>query len=139
MIRKNVRYIIIIIILSFILVGCNQSEFFNDYESFKSSYLKVTDVLDLKKPLTSIEMLHSEPILKEIKELESFVTEMEEEASTKHEKGILGNVSNYYEGLEFLLYAAKNIDKLSEDERGRIGRELTFVEMNRRKIERGEI
>ena len=139
MIRKNVRYIIIIIILSFILVGCNQSEFFNDYESFKSSYLKVTDVLDLKKPLISIEMLHSEPILKEIKELESFVTKMKEEASTKHEKGILGNVSNYYEGLEFLLYAAKNIDKLSEDERGRIGRELTFVEMNRRKIERGEI
>lgn len=134
MIRKSAKYIIIIIIISFILAGCSNSEFYNDYESFKSSYLKVTDVLDPKNPLTSIEKLNTEPILMELQKLKSIVSNMKEEASTKYEKATLRNISSDYEGLEFLLYATKNIDNLSEDERGRIASEITSIQMHRSSI-----
>ena len=134
------KIILIIALLAFVLLnGCRNSEFKNDYESFKISYLKITDVIDSKNPLTSIKNLYNEAILEELEELSSIVSKMNREASTKHEIGILGNVTNYYEGLEFLQYAAKNIDSLSEEERGRIASEITFIEMNRISIKRGEV
>ncbi len=52
---------------------------------------------------------------------------------------ICDNISKYYTGLEFLQYAAKNEDKLSEDERGRIATELTLIEMNRNRIKNNEV
>lgn len=140
MINKNEKLIFILSLLILcLLVGCGDNQFDNDYSNFKDSYLKITDVLDSKEPFTSIEKLNKDPVLKELNEMKNIVSKLKEEASSKSEKRIYDNVSKYYTGLEFLQYAAKNKDTLSEDERGKIATELTLIEMNRSSIRRSEV
>lgn len=140
MISKNVKIISIpLLLIICLLVGCGNNQFDKDYGKFKESYLKITDVLDSKEPFSSIEKLNKDPVLHELNEIKSIVSKLNNEASSKSEKRICDNVSKYFEGLEFLQYAAKNKDKLSEDERGRIATELTLVEMHRSGIKRGEV
>lgn len=140
MVNKNVKIISSLMILIIILlVGCGNNQFDKDYSKFKESYLKITDVIDSKEPFSSIEKLNKDPILKELDEIKSIVAELNNEASSKSEKRICDNVSKYFGGLEFLQYAAKNKDNLSEDERGRIATELTLVEIHRSSIKRGEV
>ncbi|HHV98738.1 MAG TPA: hypothetical protein GXX36_04050 [Clostridiaceae bacterium] len=120
-----------------LLGGCGNNQFDKEYNKFKESYLKVTEVLDIKEPLSSIENLNKDHISKEIDEIKNIVLKLNSEASSKIEKRICNNVSMYLEGLEFLQYAAKNKDKLSEDERGRIVTELTLMQMYRNDIKSG--
>lgn len=140
MVIKNVKIIssLLILIICF-LASCGNNQFDKDYSKFKESYLNITDVLDSKEPYSSIEKLNKDPILTELDEIKSIVSKLNNEASSKSEKRICDNVSKYFDGLEFLQYAAKNKDNLSDDERGRIATELTLVEMHRSSIKRGEV
>ncbi|WP_264850241.1 hypothetical protein [Clostridium omnivorum] len=63
---------------------------------------------------------------------------MRTETNSKDGKGIYGNVKRYYQGLEFLLYANKNFDKLSDEEKGKVYIEVTFISVNRESIKKGE-
>lgn len=136
----NVKIISCLLILVICLLsGCGDDQFDKDYTKFKESYLKITDVLDSKEPFSSIEKLNQDSFLKELDEIKNIVSQLDDEASSESEKRICDTVSKYYDGLEFLQYAAKNKDSLSEDERGRIASELTLVEMHRSSIKRGEV
>jgi hypothetical protein len=135
---KNFIVLLIFFIVS-LLGGCTSSQFNKEYDSFKTSYLKVTEVLDVREPFVSIEKLTKDPIKKELDDMQSLVTKMNKESLSNSEKRMFDNVSQYYNGLKFLLYAANNKDKLSEDERGRIATELTLMSMHRSSIKRGDI
>ena len=140
MVIKNFKIIFALMILIIcLLAGCGDNQFDKDYSKFKESYLKITDVLDSKEPFSSIQKLNNDPVLKEFDEIKDMVSKLNNEASSKSEKRICDNVTKYFDGLEFLQYAAKNKDNLSEDERGRIATELTLVEMHRSSIKRGEV
>lgn len=140
MLNKIFKTIFIpLLLIIYLLAGCGNNQFNKDYSKFKESYLKVTEVLDPKEPFSSIENLNKDHILKEIDEIKDIVSKLNSEASSIREKRICENVSKYFDGLEFLQYAAKNKDNLSEDERGRIATELTLVQIYRSNIKRGEV
>ncbi len=139
-VRKITRIILLCILLSFtcFFVGCASKQFDSDYMSFKSSYMKVTEVLDEKDPFTSIQKLKIKASQIELGDMKNILVKMSAEISTEKEKSIYENMSKYYDALEFLVYAASNQNNLTEDERGRIATELTLISMNRNSIKRGE-
>lgn len=139
MYRKILAVICILaLLIIFSLSFCIDNEVKKNYELFKESYLKITDVFDAKEPIVSIKRLNKEPISEEFRVIKDIAEKLCNEASSQNEKKLCSNISRYMEGLEFLQYAAKNFDTLSEDERGRITTELVLVEMRRNSIKRGE-
>jgi hypothetical protein len=135
--RKKIFFLLPLILI--LMVGCENSQFYSDYSTFRDLYLNITVVLDPSNPFPTIAKLNEEPILSEFDKMKNIVPKMNKEASTDTEKRIFDNVSKYYDGLEFLQYAAKNKDNLSEDERGRIATELTLVEMRQNRIKKGTV
>jgi len=133
----SLSYLLVIVIS--ILTGCNNREFEKKYESFKTSYLKVTEVLDLKDPFGSIEKLNQESIIEEMNIMKDIADQMEQEASSDSEKRIYNNVATFYSGLEYLQYAAQKKEELTEDERGRLDSELTSAVVRRKSIIQGEL
>jgi uncharacterized protein with ATP-grasp and redox domains len=131
---------LIFILVTYLLVGCTGSQFNVDYKEFKKMYLSVTDVLDIKDPYGSIAKLNTESAIKRLDDLKRISLKIKQEVKSDVEKNIYeGNVSKYYDGVEFLHYASKNKDRLSEDERGRIATELTLVSLHRDNIKNGDI
>ena len=83
MARKYIK-ICVLSILIICMAGCGVSQFDDDYRDFKDIYLRVTDMLDLKEPFSSIDNLNDKGILEEIEVMKDIVSRMNEEASTKN-------------------------------------------------------
>ncbi len=137
--RTMVSLSILVFIMLNIFTGCSNKEFDKKYDDFKTSYLKVTEVLDVKEPLTSTEKLKTESLLNELSYMKDIRDQMEQEASSEREKGLFGNVDSFYSGLEYLYYAVDNREKLTEEERGRFDIELLSAVVTRDSIKRGEL
>lgn len=137
--RKIVCLPFLLVIAISVFSGCGSKEFDKNYDNFISSYLKVTEVLDVKDPFTSIEKLNQEPMLKELQIMKDVVDQIGQEASSESEKRIYDNVVKYYSGLEYLQYSAKNKKELTEEARGKLDSELTSALMRRNSIIRGDI
>ena len=121
-----------ILILLCISVGCKESEFDSNYKKFKESYILATEFVEIDDDsLETIKKMDVNAVETELKTMKEAMDKMDTESKSKDEEGIYGNVKNYYEGVEFLVYAAKNIDELSIDERRKVYIEAILASMNR--------
>lgn len=121
-----------ILILLCISVGCKESEFDSNYMKFIESYILATEFVEKDDDsLETIKKMDINAVETELKKMKEAMDKMYTESKSKDEKGIYGNVENYYNGVEFLVYAAKNIDKLSIDERRKVYIEAILASMNR--------
>ncbi len=135
MINKRIRIIFVAFMLIFLLAGCGNSEFEEDYNTYKELYVSVVNEFTPKDSNFDLEKLKEKHILEKIDQMKIIVTKMSSNASNKREKQMLSNVIKFNEGLEFFQYAAKNKEDLTEDERGKITSELLSAERYRRNIE----
>lgn len=128
-----------ILLLTYLLVGCTSSKFDSKYKQFKESYILATNFVekdnDSFKALKKIDLNSFEV---ELEKMKGAMDNMIDKSNSKDENEILGNLKNYYQGLEFLLYANKNFDKLTMEERIKVDTEVIFASMNRKSIKRGE-
>lgn len=136
---KNSKLLLIpILILLCFLVGCKNSEFDSNYKTFKESYILATDFVGKDNDsLKDIKNMDIKAVEAELKKMKEAMDKMNIESKSKDKKGIYGNVKNHYQGVEFLLYAAKNIDKLSTDEKRKVYTESILTSMNRDNIKQG--
>jgi uncharacterized lipoprotein YehR (DUF1307 family) len=132
---KNCKLLLVPILVFCFLVGCGDSEFDSNYEIFKESYVLATDFVGKEDDsLKAIKDMDIKVVEVELKRMKEAMDNMNTESKSKDEKGIYGNVKNYYQGIEFLLYAAKNIDELSTDEKRKVYTESILASMNRDKL-----
>lgn len=136
---KRRFFLLLFLMLLFLLAGCVESEYQSNYKNFKESYILATNFLENEKdPLKALEKVDISMLESELENMKTAMEKMEDEKESKTEKGIYGNVKIYYESIEFLLYAAKNIDNLSIDERGRVYTEAVIILLNRDSIKEGK-
>jgi len=138
--KNNKKMLVMVISMLLLLVaGCANDEFDTNYKHFKESYVLATDFVEKgNDPLKTLKEIDTNVIETELKKMKGFMDKMNAVSESKNEKGICGNVNNYYEGVEFLIYAAKNFNKLSIDEKGRVYAEADFAAMNRSSIKAGD-
>ena len=137
--KNKVFFLLTLFLLISLSVGCISKEFDSNYKQFKESYILATDFLDSDKDsLKALKNMDLDSFENELKKMKETMDSMSTETNSKGEKGIYGNVKNYYEGLEFLLYANKNFDKLTTEEKRKVYVEAIFASMNRKSITRGD-
>ena len=128
-----------ILILLCLLIGCADSEYDSSYKQFKESYILATNFIEKDNDsLKALKKMDISTVETELKKMKVAMDKMSSKTNSKTEKGIYGNVKRYYESVEFLLYAAKNADNLSVDEKRRVNNEAVIVSMNRKSIKQGE-
>ena len=143
---KKTKYslflITFIMLLLLTLWGCSKtsSQFNDNYEQFKQSYLVATEFVekdnDLLKALGYIDV---NSMSKEMETMKKSLEQMNTSLNTKDEKGIYSNVTSYYQELEYILYAAKNKDNLTTDEKRKAFESAFSASMTRDSIKKGEI
>jgi hypothetical protein len=138
--KNKIFLMILLIIMVCFLSGCTDNKFDSSYKQFKEAYILATNFIgrdnDVLITLKSMDVNITESQLKKMKEA---MDNMNIEANSKSEKGIYGNVKTYYQGVEFLLYAYKNIDKLTIDEKIQVQSEVVTALMNREDIKKGKM
>lgn len=137
--KNKVLLLITLLLLIVLSVGCTNSKFDSSYKQFKESYILATDFVDKDSDsLKALKKMDLNSFEIELKKMKEAMESMSAESNSKDEKGIYGNVKNYYQGLEFLSYANKNFDKLTTDEKIKVDTEVISASMNRKSIKRGE-
>lgn len=137
---KNKKlFVISILIILCLLVGCTNSQFQTDYNQFKKSYFLATDFVEKDNdPLKALKNMDVNVVEAELKKMKEAMDNMSIESKSKIQKGIYNNVESYYNSVEFLLKAAKNIETLSIEEKRMVNIEVELVSINRKSIKRGE-
>lgn len=137
--KKKILLLLTLILLISLSVGCKNSKFDLSYEQFKESYILATDFVDKDTDsLKAIKKIDLDSFEADLKKMKEAIDTMNNELNSKDEKGIYGNVEGYYQGLEFLLYAKKNFDKLTTEEKIKVDTEVISASMNRKSIKQGE-
>ncbi len=136
---KKKILIVMTFVLLYFLVGCTSSKFDSNYKQFKESYIEATNFVEKDNDsLKVLKKMNVTTIETELKKMKECMDEMSITLNSKIEDGIYGNVKSYYKGIEFLLYAAKNFEKLSTDEKIKVDTEVLLAIMNRKSIMQGK-
>ncbi len=130
---------ILFIIVYFFLTGCANSEYNNNYNQFNESYVVATEFVDKDKDVLKIlDKIDINNLTIEMNKMKKAMDQMNTSANSDREKGLYGNVRTYYQGLEFLLYAAQNKNNLTLDEKMKVGLEIDLASMNRKEFKEGK-
>lgn len=131
---------ITILILICLLTSCANNEFNTNYKHFKESYVLATDFVEKDNDsLKALKKMDITAVEAELKKMEEIMDKMDTESKSKNEEGIYDNVKSFYQEVEFLLYAAKNIETLSTDEKIKVDTKILLAIMHRKSIEEGEV
>lgn len=137
--NKRLKLLFNIIIIC-LLMGCSDNRFETNYLKLKESYLLATDFLENDTDsINALKTINYNITESELTKMRTAMESMSTEQNTNNQKGTYNNVKKYCEHVEFLLYAAKNIENLSFDEKGMIYAIVDIVEMDREKILKGEL
>lgn len=119
--KKNNMKLIFVLLIALTLLGCSDNVFNTEYKKFKDSYMLSTSFIEEDNDtLKALEKMDIEKVESELKNMKTTMEKMAGSINTKIEEGIYGNVENYYEDIEFLVYAAKNIEKLTTEEKRKV-------------------
>ena len=136
----NIRkYAILLTVLTFIIMtGCNiNSKTDTEYSKFKDSYLKATEFTELGNDyLVAVNKMDSELIEEELEKMNKQIDAIQSESD--YAIGIKENLVIYYDSLNFLLYAHKNYDRLTIEEKQRVYTESSIVTDARDDFTNGE-
>lgn len=136
--NKILLWISFILLISF-STGCVSKKFDANYKQFKDSYVQATDFVDtVNDSLKALKNMDPNVVETKLKEMKVAMDNMSNELNSRDEKGIYGNVQSYYQYLEFLLYAHKNFDKLSIEEKGKVYIDASLVSDFREDIKEGK-
>ena len=137
--KKNIVILILILLIVIALTGCSDSVFDSEYKEFKESYVLSTSFVEEDNDsLKAIKKMDICMVESELKNMKVSMEKIAGRLSSKTEQGIYGNLETYYQGLEFLVYAAKNIDQLTIEEKRKVYGKALFVINNRRSIMQGD-
>lgn len=137
--RKNIIILILISLVAITLTSCSNSEFDSEYKKFKESYVIATSFVEEDNDsLKAIQKMDIEIVELGLKNMKDSMDRISNGLNSKTEQGIYGNLESYYNNLEFLLYAAKNIDQLTIEEKLKADIKVISTTSNRNSIIRGE-
>ncbi len=137
---KNKLLITFIMILSFGVGGCSNSQIESNYSNFKESYILTTDFVDKDNDyLEALKKVDMNILEAEIKKMKEFMDEMNINTNSNEEQGIYNNVKLWYEQVEFLYHAAKDVDELTTEEKRRVYTECTSAKLTRSEMKKGEV
>lgn len=139
MIKKRVSIIcLIVVILMFSFIGCENKEFVKDYREYNKLYLDVINEVIPDDSDAIIEKLNDEHVVEKLDKMNKLVEKMSSSASTKSDKQMLSNVLLFNKGFEFLNYVASNKDNLTKDEKIKFSGEVLKAKMHRKYIQDGD-
>jgi hypothetical protein len=135
--------LLVIFVISILIIGgCSRdnNQFYDNYEQFKNSFMVATDFIendkDLERALSTIDY---EQMNKEMEKMKKSYDQMGSLLKTDREKGIYGNVTSYYQEVEFIEYAAKNFNNLTIDQKRELGLNAISIKSDRESIKKGEV
>ncbi len=136
--KKKLLIAIVFVLLNSI-VGCTSDKFDSYYKQFKESYIVATNFVEKDNDsLKVLKKMNVTTVETELKKMKEYMDEMSTMLNSKIENGVYNNVKSYYQGIDFLLYAAKNNDTLSTDDKIKVDAEVLSAIMNRKSIKQGE-
>jgi PBP1b-binding outer membrane lipoprotein LpoB len=137
--KKDKIKLIFVLLIALTLFGCSDNVFSTEYEKFKDSYMLSTSFIEEDNDtLKVLEKMDIEKVESELKNMKTAMEKMAGSINTKIEEGIYGNVENYYEDIEFLVYASKNIEKLTIEEKKKVFAAEISISTTRYSIIEGE-
>lgn len=139
---KYSLFLIVFLTLIFIIGGCSKesSQFDNNYDQFKKSYLAATEFIEKDnnyvKALTTI---NSDQMNIEMEKMKNARDQMSNSLKTDREKGIYGNVTEFYKEVEYIVYAVKNYNNFTVEEKSNLLTTVLDIKRNRAQILKGEV
>ncbi|ODM26158.1 hypothetical protein [Acetivibrio mesophilus] len=137
--KNKILPIILLMIILSLTVACGTSEFDENYQRFKESYIIATEFVENDgDSLENLKEMDLDLFESELKKMKEAMDSMRPLADSKYKEGVYSNVENYYERLEFLLYAYKNMENLTVKQKGRVYSVMYLVSQSRENIKNGE-
>lgn len=137
--RKDIVILSLILLIVITFTGCSDSVFDSEYKKFKESYVLSTSFVEADNDsLKALKKMDIDMVESELKNMKTSMENISSELSSQTSQGIYENLENYYEDLEFLVYAAKNIDYLTIEEKRKVFISVTSTTINRKSIIAGE-
>lgn len=137
--KNKILPIMIFMLLLSLTVACGTSEFDQNYQKFKESYMVATDFVENDgDSLEDLKQMDLDLFESELKKMKEAMDGMRPLVDSKYKEAVYSNVENYYQRLEFLLYAYKNMENLTVKQKGRVYSVMYLVSQTRESIENGE-
>ncbi len=128
--RWHSKIILSLLLIAFLISGCSSNKYDKFDKEFTSAYLVVADAIDIKDIYASVERLQSSTNQGEIEKMKKLLDEIKTEVPKKDQRHY-EMLSQRYEGVVFLRDSYDKWDVLSQDEKSRIGIEVSMIAMRK--------
>jgi len=143
--KKRWLYPIALVLSILLLAGCTSKELYESYQQYKDAYVRATAFIEEAEAKpdadseTVLAAMDPDAMEQELKTMQSALDKMKQTANYAGAKGATHDADLAYKDLQWLLYARKNIDKLSNEEQTDVGSLLRFASTQRADIISGDI
>lgn len=135
--RKSI--LLFLFLFTYFISGCENKNINAEYQQFNESFMRATDFVEEDRdPLVAIKYLDAKLVETELGNMQEVLHKLSINLNTVNEKGIYANLQNSYKRIEFLLGVAKRNEALTLEEKIKVGRELSFVGLDRKEIMKEE-
>lgn len=120
----------IFLMLFFSLLGCSSNEYQEFKENYESVYFEITDVIDTKDIVLTLERLQTESISHKITELKKLLDCIKDNVP-ENQKQHYKEMNEWYDGLVFLRSFNGKVEQLSFDDKHGIFKEIVLIDLRR--------
>lgn len=132
---KKTNAILFTICLIILFVGCTNLEYEGAFTEYRNSYFRATEFLASEKNINkALEIMDARLLEKEIESMQKSIDKMKSTAKSKLEKGLCENRNKEIERLKFLLYANKNIENMTFDEKTKVQWDYVAAQIKRKEF-----
>jgi hypothetical protein len=131
--RKLLSIVLLAVIPVYLLFGCSNNQFQKTFEEFKTQYISANDFTDNRtgKIDDIIRAIDLDKYEKAINILKDNLKMLADTASSSAEKYHFNTASESLADMEFILYARKNIDHLTEEEERKLWNTISLIDGDR--------
>ena len=135
-------FLITFLTVILITVGCSRegNQFNDNYNQFKKSYLAATEFIEKDNNyVKALATINSDQMNAEMEKMKNARDQMSNLLKTDREKGIYGNVTEFYKEVEYIVYASKNYNNFNPEEKSNLLMTVVDIKSNRELIAKGEV